>query len=482
MPRYDYNNLAFSYEPEKAPACWPWRSQDERDRVWNRPLPEKLLRTIQEVADHFDRWIKPIVDCGPEAQLLVASSLSIPRLRELLDGVTMPVLEASAHRKRSKHRVTVDRTKKPSAEEAFTGLLCVLEGIQCMSAVIAGKDDWEWIEPPDEDAVDPKDRRGFGVTGWAPADPFEHGMVMRALGKDWDHVRAALLKLPEQRVLHARLSSGLRLAAKDLCTTAKKVTSKLNDDVTECVAYSLALATLRDVVSERPTPDTHTWCLATAQVSAAGQLLRNPRWTAGYGHETNQSLRVQLQKKEAFVRQYALLMRGNGPRHRAMMMLNALCLMLSTGKRHATTLAGKWKGTPNKKLPKLFKNDVVEPDLREQWNAALAGPLKKCEQLIRIAARSGQAEPWTLKQHYKQFVKRGLVGGESDSSNKRRIVDELLAPMQALGLAAQTPWGRTLDAGRGEKTTGTRRVEVTLDTYHGKAWVVNPLGLLFRAR
>jgi len=48
MPRYPYNNLANHFWPEQPPA-WPWRSKDDRDLVWNRDLPKKLLQDIQEI-------------------------------------------------------------------------------------------------------------------------------------------------------------------------------------------------------------------------------------------------------------------------------------------------------------------------------------------------------------------------------------------------------------------------------------------------
>ena len=87
-----------------------------------------------------------------------------------------------------------------------------------------------------------------------------------------------------------------------------------------------------------------------------------------------------------------------------------------------------------------------------------------------------------LQKHYGQFVKKGVVGGKSDAYRKRQIVEELLAPMQALGLAAQVPWDRVLQPDVARRKSGASKPRVTLDTCHGKAWVVNPLGIVYRPR
>lgn len=475
MPRYPFENLGNYFRPD-APPTWPWTTEEDRDRVWIRDLPDTLLHVLQELAVLYGKWIKPLTDCGPEAQLLIAASLSLQRLGGLLDGMTAAILRAAQHTTPRKGVIKHSRHKKPSREEAFTGLLCVLEGIQYLGAAIAGQDNCDLLEKPDPLSADPYARLGFGAPGWSPDALLAHSLVARALENDWNGFREALRSLPSEAVLHKRLDSGLRLAAREFFPTSRKTLGK----APESVAYEQAVAALRAATMERPLPARQTWLAVTETVHATGQAWRRVRWVDSHGNETNQSLRLQLIKEEARVRQYALLMRGNGQRHRAMIMLVALHLLLGTARRYAITLGGKWSDFPERRLQWLFDVDIVEPDVREQWKAAMAGPLKKCGQLIRIATQDGQEEPWMLQKHYKQFVKKGVVGGKSDAYRKRQIVEELLAPMQAIGLAAQLPWDRVLQADSSRRKTGASQTRVTLDTCHGKAWVVNPLAIVQR--
>jgi len=348
-----------------------------------------------------------------------------------------------------------------------------------MGAVIAGPDEYEQLEQPDdESSVDAYAQLGFKADLWPPDALLAHSLVARSLENDWKRVCSHLRNLPKDGVLVRRLDSGLRLAAKELIATSTKATTTSTAAAPERGAYQQAIAAICDLQSRSHSPTWYAWCDVTSRLHAAGKAWRRARWVDAHGNQTNQSLRVQLLKEEARVRQYALLMRGSGQRYRAMLLLDALSLLLSTGKRHATVLGVKWSGKPSKRLQSLFDIDVVEPEIREQWALALAGPLKRCGALIRIARRDGQKQPWMLHRHYRQFVKKGLVGGKSDATRKRRIVEELLAPMQALGLAAQVPWDRVLRADSSRNKTPPQEASVTLDTCHGKAWVVNPLGIV----
>lgn len=291
-----------------------------------------------------------------------------------------------------------------------------------------------------------------------------------------------LQRLPMADVLHSRLESGLRLAAKELLAFSKRVTWDAPGTVPECDAYKLALAALSDVMAGGCPQAWLKWGVATDQVHATGEEWRRVRWVGAHGSQANESLRAQMLTKESRVRQYALLMPGSGQRLKAIILLKALHMLLQSGRRDAVQLGGKWSGVPGKRLWKLFDVEIVEPDVRRRWESALAGPLKKCEKLIRIATRDGQEEPWMLQKHYRHFVKKGVVGGKKDAYRKRRIVEELLAPMQAIGLAAQLPWDRVLQPDVSRRRGGASGPRVTLDTCHGKAWVVNPLALVHRPR
>jgi hypothetical protein len=481
MPDNIFNNVPRPFWPE-APPHWPWNTEKERDLVWNRDLSDKFLHVIQEVASLYGKWIVPIIECGPEAELLVAASLSLPRLRRLVEDVTFAILQPSPRQKAHKGAITHRRTKRHTKEEARLGLLRVVEGIQCISLVITGKEYDESLEQPDTVSDDRHVGLGHSPSHWSPLAIFAHDLLARGLEDDWQGIRTRLQSLPTEDVLHRRLESGLRLAAKDFLAFSKKVTGNAHGSIPECDAYQRALAALSDITAERVPQAWRRWYAATGQVHAAGQEWRRVHWVEAQGSQTNESLRVQMLLKESRVRQYALMMRGNGQRLRAIKLLKALHVLLQSARRDAVTLCGKWSATPPRRLQSRFDVDIVEPDIRERWESALAGPLKKCGPLIRIATRDVQQEAWLLQKYYRQFVKKGLVGGTRDAYRKRHIVEELLAPMQAIGLAAQLPWGRVLQAGLSRRTTGASQSRVTLDTCHGKAWVVNPLALVYRPR
>ncbi|MFM7135644.1 MAG: hypothetical protein ACKO1M_01045, partial [Planctomycetota bacterium] len=145
----------------------------------------------------YGNWIRPLTYCGLEAQLLVAASISLERLRELLDGVTAAMLRAwernnprkNPRRGAIKHRQAEDQ----SAGEAFTGLLCVLEGIQCISTIIAGQEEYEPLKRPDDSSVGLYERLGFGDPDyWSPDALLSLSLVSRALEREWGRVHEML--------------------------------------------------------------------------------------------------------------------------------------------------------------------------------------------------------------------------------------------------------------------------------------------------
>jgi len=477
MPGYPFDNLGDRFKLELPPR-WPWKTKQDQGLVWDREPSARLLKVIQELASLYGKWIVPLIECGPEAELLVAASLSIPRLRQLVEGVTCAILVSLPHHRPPRRAISHDRTKQSTEEEAHTGLMSMVAGIQCMSLIMAGKEDAGSLEQLANLSDARYAESEENPSRWSPLIRLANALFVRAMEDDWAGMRLRLQSVPMANVLQGRLESGLRLAAKELLGFSKRVTWSAPGTVPECDAYKLALAVLRDVMADDRPQAWPRWCVATEQVHTAGQDWRRVDWVEAHGSHTNESLRVQMLKKEAHVRQYALMMPANGQRLGAIKLLKALHMLLQSARRDAVRLGGKWSGKPSKRLRKLFDIDIVEPDVRERWESALAGPLKKCRSLIRIATRDGQQDPWALRDHYGQFVKKGVVGGRSEAYRKRRLVEELLAPMQALGLGANMPWEQLLQADVSERRSRKRRACLTLDTCHGKAWVVNPLGIV----
>ncbi len=471
-PKTQSDDPRFYFKPFERPPIWPWHTGEDRDVVWDRPLSDNLLRTFQEIAVCFDKWIKPLVDCGPEAQLLVASSLSWRRLGDFLDSVVGTILQASEQKKKPLGPIKRKRSSKVSTEDARVGLLTILDGIQSLSEFVTKEEGWR----PFAMDSDPEGVHEFGSTNWSADDPIEHSLVARALGPDWERVRLSLRRLPHEYVLRSRLTSGLKLATKALLKASKKVVGNGDAKAPERSAYRQAVEELRRLASTEGSEEwAGGWCAATNRVHSAGRAWRDARWAGGLGHGENQSLRLQMFKPEAVVRQYALLMVGAGRRYRAVVLLSVLAVLFGAAKRHANTLIGRLPDRHQFRVRSVFDVDVIEPATRERWANEMSCSRAKAQQLIRTVVSAGQEEPWTLQEHFTQLVKKSLVGGTSEATQKRRIVAELLAPMQAVGLAAQLPWGELLKV-ESSASAGT----LSLSTYRGKAWVVNPFGVRLR--
>jgi hypothetical protein len=410
----------------------------------------------------------PLVDCGPEAQLLVAASVSWKQLGKLLDSVVGTILQASEQKKPPIGPIKRKKFPTQSKEDAQAGLLTILDGIQTLSEVVTKQEGWRPF------AMSSNEGRlhEFGTSNWAPEDPIEHSLAARALGTDWELIRLSLRRLPREDVLHRRLCSGLRLATKGVRTPPKKVVGYGDSIASAHCAHRQAVAELRSLASiPGSEPGVDTWIAATCRVHSTGLALRNIRWDGGEGHGANQLLRLQMFKHEAVVRQYALLMEGCGRRYRAVVLLGAVALLFGAGKRYATQLIGRLPEGHQSRVSSLFDVDIVEPAVRSRWANELGCSRTRAERLIRTVVGAGQNKPWTLQEHFAQFVKKGLVGGAHVPSQKRCVVDEILAPMQAVGLAAQLPWREVL------KVESSKRDErVSLSTWRGRAWVVNPYG------
>jgi hypothetical protein len=213
-------------------------------------------------------------------------------------------------------------------------------------------------------------------------------------------------------------------------------------------------------------------------------------WTGGSERETKQWKGKQLRRDVAFLRQYGLLMRATAQRHRMLVRLDALVALV----REIGNCAAKLLDAPESACPasiaKLFRVELVEPEWRERWMALPEGLQENAQKAIGLVMKKSQRTPWMVGQFMDAFLRAQLVGGKNLGSKMRRIVDEVLMPMQAVGLAAQVPWDDLFSGPKEMPATklvpfGTDAITPALPAimkngYRGKKWVVNPFGARLR--
>lgn len=201
------------------------------------------------------------------------------------------------------------------------------------------------------------------------------------------------------------------------------------------------------------------------------------------GHRTNQRKVTMLRRHVAYVCQYAWLLFGN---RYADDVIDAAIHLSWLGRRLLTELqafAGLKEDKPKEPprgLLREFDLMALRPDAVPRWRSALGSRATLvgafCDTLV-----GRQKEAWLGEHYLDQFLElRSTIEGSQrgrkkpeDLSPRRRqesLVNDLLVPMQAAGLAAQAPWDYLWDRASNPK--------VRLKSHEGKKWVVNPFGLL----
>ena len=472
MPRNPFN-LSFVGDPAHAPAYFPWKSMDDPDRnmVWERRITQHHSRTLQQIAKCCQTWAAWYRKCGPESKMLAASTLSIERLGAFLEGLTDAMLDAAPlHGDKRLEIRDVKRNLDPRAH-----LSAILEAVQAVRAVVAGQYDVD-VTPP----INWFSRPHYS-SAWREGTAYEYGLVARAVPADFPYVLSDIKSLPSDIRLTARLKDAARQVCGDLKTTVRAAASgNPSAATTEHTLVRRALIELQTTATIKHASWSQ-WCKAAENVHSAIAAWMQQSWTNAHGNSTNQDLRRQLLIDVAYLRQYALLMRAADRRHRILLRLEAVVALAREAGKYAAKIIGADDESPPPKLSKLFKLDLVESEFREQW-AALPLPLqKKAEQLSTIVMKDGKRQPWLVSNHMDAFIHRGFVGGEDAATQRRRLVNEVLAPMQAVGLAAKVKWSDLLAVPPLKRSkTGKRRepdwAAKMSDGYRGRLWVVNPFG------
>jgi hypothetical protein len=200
------------------------------------------------------------------------------------------------------------------------------------------------------------------------------------------------------------------------------------------------------------------------------------------GHVVNQRLGKTLRRHVAYVSQYCWLLLGNRYTDDvidAAIQLRTLCDALS---KALLKLPGIAKPSKDANTDALVKcdNTVLRAGLVSHWHATLgerAGLVGKfCKHQARV-----QKDTWLVQDQLEVFesIRKSVAGtaargrvSRKPVSDRRRceaFVEDLLVPMQSVGLAAQVPWDSLWQ--RLEDPSGE------LTGHVGKKWVVNPFGL-----
>lgn len=477
MPRFPAHRF-IGASPDNAPPYAPWRSKDDPDRnlVWERRVSDGHLRTLQQIAYCCGVWAPWHKKCGSQSLMLAASTLSIEQLASFLDSVTGWMLDFSSGP--AKRKIPI-RNKK-GADDTRARLLALLEAVHVIRAVVAGQEDFDvfWEDDPEVDIPE------FSI-GWRDGDAIEYGYVARALRDDFAYVTSEVRGLPSETLLTGRLRDAAHQAYRDLNERVRKAAAGSPTAAPkERKVVARAMDDLRNMVTAKNTTWVQ-WCKATETVRAAVDAWTQQPWIGGLGHESNQFVENQLHSTVACLRQHALLMRAADRRHRMLLRLEALLALAREAGKCATKIIGAYNAPPPREMSKLFKVDLVEPACRRQWVDVLGSIGRKAERVIAIVLKERQRTPWLIGEHMESFVRKGLVGGEDADTQRRSLVNEVLVPMQMVGLAAKVRWSDLL-AVPPTKTSKTKkrgepdRAAKMSKGYRGRLWVVNPFGLRLR--
>jgi hypothetical protein len=279
----------------------------------------------------------------------------------------------------------------------------------------------------------------------------------------------------------ARLKDAARQVCGDLKKTARAAASGNAAAATkEYRAVARALVALHTLATVHKS-HVGQWCKAAAQVHATMEVWKKQSWTDAHGHENNQALRHQLSVDVGYLQQYVLLMRAADRRHRILWQLKLLVALARRAGKCAAKIIGAYNKPPAPEISKLFTVDLVEPVYREQWAALPDSLREKAGQVIAIVLKGRQQHPWLVGEHMESFVRKGLVGGDDAETQRRQLVNTVLVPMQAVGLAAKVRWKDLLAVPplKPRKLGECREPDWAAKMshgYHGRLWVVNPFG------
>lgn len=201
------------------------------------------------------------------------------------------------------------------------------------------------------------------------------------------------------------------------------------------------------------------------------------------GHVSNQRKVTMLRRHVAYVCQYSWLLFGNRFTDDVIDVALHLSWLGSRLLKELQSFAGLKRDAPKDPPSNMLRGyDAValRPDIVHRWRSAIGdGSRLVGEFCNRLAGK--QKEPWLVGHYVDDFldlrtkVEEGRPGRKKpeDLSLRRRqeaFVNDLLVPMQGVGLAAQAPWDYLWDHA-GDPAS-------PLKSHDRGKWVINPFGLL----
>jgi ribosomal protein L29 len=470
MPRSKVDLLTFGQPEAGTPSQLRNSiSEHEYDKVKDRKLTGTNARRLQHIAQRCSEWAAWRGTSDVQTPMLAAATLSVEQLIAFLEDVTGEVCNIT-------HREPIRWVPIRSDDGEVdwrSDLLVLLDAVERIRPVVAGQEEVDSIGFPDE-----------YVTSWRTGSFEEFGYVHRALGEEFTALMTSWHKLPSDTRILARLQDAAKKVYCDLKATVQTASEHNPESLNEYRRQvARAISEARTLSMARKTRYWH-WCSATQKIADALDAWMSKPWIDGWEHSQNQSIRKQLRRDVAFLRQYAILMRATSLRFRMLLRLDALFALVRRINARVTQQFGPVKTRCPADIDKLFKVDLVEPEWRQRWSSSLGPKMKGVRKLIALVTKINQQQrPWLVGTFLEEFVHAGLVGGTNQENQRRGIVEGWLVPMQSVGLAAQVSWS-DLFAVPSEPTTTQndgpvkRDWEATMakDYNHARAWIVNPFG------
>lgn len=435
----------------------------------------KNLRNLQRLADFFGAWAASRFRTDCPSMFLAAASVTPDGLRRLLRQVTSAICHQAPplHSRQRCH----PHDLPPRKDRVYWHVCQTLNGFVLLDETF--------------------NNRNWGIQAAAPS-------ISSKVNRDTVRLAAARSRKQGQTdALFDEINGG----ALD-CDRRKRAMHE---------GLRMAVQSLEDFLEndlcDRPCPRNNPihsgFIRAVRRVVAASRRLKNSGSVHGFirdadamravsegwietclpwqkrGRIANQAKARSLRRHVAYVCQYGHLLAGNEVLDdlvNAVVALRLLCEALVT---RLKKLPGRKQMAPKRPLPPwLFKRydaEVLKSGLVYGWRQALKDTAKPVGAFSRTLAKRRISGTWTRGEYVDlAYVEKGGGvqrigdGKRLSAKSKRRLLDafveDMLVPMQAVGLAAEVPWDYLWANARDPK--------VPVKGHEGKKWVANPFGLL----
>lgn len=223
---------------------------------------------------------------------------------------------------------------------------------------------------------------------------------------------------------------------------------------------------------------------ASALVLLADQWIRDCLPLQKRGNVANQSKARTLRRHVAYLYQYAAITDAHSRLENlleAVVKVRLLCTRLVAQLKTISKCNGRSEKKVQRRKPTDFDRMVIKPGVVDGWRQALGDDVKAIGALCKAMASKRETGPWGRGVHVDlafpavRGVRQRIGDGKPVKARTARrleeaFVDDLLVPMQAVGLAAEAPWDFLWER--------ASKPNARLKSHKGKKWVLNPFGLL----